>query len=280
MSIPSTSDAEPHLFEWFDAHCHLQDPRLAPYLNGVLNRARAAGVGRLHVNATSECDWNAVAALADAHSEIICSFGIHPWFLDGRSPDWLVQLRSRLSHRPAGIGEIGLDGKIETSMTEQVAVFRAQLDLSIELALPASLHCRAAWDEMLPILLARDPHPAGLLIHAYSGPVDAIAKLAGKNVFFSFGGSLTRPNAPKTIERAKNVPQGRFLIESDAPDMPPTIFEQNQAIFDEKSGKILSEPAFLTKIGQKMAEIRQISTKIAAKETTETARCLFAKLLD
>lgn len=258
----------------------MQDPRLAPHLDGVLNRARAAGVGRIHVNATSERDWNAVAALADARPGVICSFGIHPWFLDGLEPGWDSRLRRQLDRRPAGIGEIGLDGKIETPMAEQIAVFRAQLDLSIELALPASLHCRGAWDELLPILLAGDPHPAGILLHAYSGPVDAIPELAGKNVYFSFGGTLTRPNARKTVENAKNMPQTRILLESDAPDMPPTLLDPQNAILDEKTGKILSEPAFLPEIGRKMAEIRQLTVEMAAKETTDAACRLFAKLLD
>ena len=78
---------------WADAHNHLQDPRLAAHLPQVLARARAAGVEWIHVNATSEADWPQVRALAEAHpGRVLCSFGLHPWFIKDRSQRWLQNL--------------------------------------------------------------------------------------------------------------------------------------------------------------------------------------------
>ncbi len=265
---------------WFDAHNHLQDSRLAPHLPQVLARARATGIEQFHVNATCETDWPAVAALAETHPEVLCSYGIHPWFIQGLSDGWLPRLREQLARRPAGIGEIGLDARMgDTLDAERESVFLAQLDLSVELALPASLHCRDAWPRMLEILLTRPPHPAGLLLHAYSGPSDALTPLAEKNIFFSFGGTLTRKNAKKAVENAKKVPKGRFLVESDAPDLPPTLFEGQNAHLRDENGKILSEPAYIPRIGAQLAEIRGLSTRDLADETTDAARRLFAQLM-
>lgn len=266
---------------WVDAHSHLQDPRLDPYRPQVLERAAAAGVGLLHVAATSEADWPAVAALADAHpGRILTSFGLHPWFIHARHRDWLHHLRAILASRPAGIGEIGLDGRMDDGLdADRDAVFLAQLDLSDELALPASLHCRAAWGRMLDILLARPPHPVGLLIHAYSGPPDALPALAAKHIHISFGGTLTRTNAKKAVENAKNVQKDRFLLESDAPDLPPTLPEGQQAHFRDENGKILSEPADIPHIGHILADIRGTTPAQIAADTTATARRLFASLL-
>ena len=158
-------------------------------------------------------------------------------------------------------------------------MFRAQLELSHELGLPASLHCRDAWDRMLEILLALPPHPAGLLIHAYSGPGDALALLAAKNVHFSFGGTLTRPKNTRARENAVRVPAGRFLLESDAPDLPPTLPDGMTAYLTGSEGKLLSEPAYLPHIGQVMAQIRGTPPADIAAQTTATARRLFARLL-
>ena len=265
---------------WADAHSHLQDPRLAAHLPQVFARARAAGVGLLHVAATAEADWPAVAALADAHPGlVICSFGLHPWFIQGRSARWLDNLRDVLAARPAGIGEIGLDGRLEDGLdADRAAVFRAQFELSYELALPASLHCRDAWEPMLKILLAAPPHPAGLLIHAYSGPPDALPALAEKNVHVSFGGTLTRPKNLRARENAARVPAGRFLLESDAPDLPPTLPDDADKHLVGEDGKLLSEPAYVPRVGRLLAELRGETPEAIAAETTATARRLFAKL--
>ena len=266
---------------WADAHSHLQDPRLAAHLPQVFARARAAGVGWLHVDATCEADWPAVRALADAHPGlVVCSFGIHPWFIRGRSARWLRDLRELLASRPAGIGEIGLDGRLGDGLdADRETVFRAQFDLSYELVLPASLHCRDAWDPMLKILLAAPPHPAGLLIHAYSGPADALPALAAKNVHISFGGTLTRPKNARARENAARVPAGHFLLESDAPDLPPTLPEGTAPHLIGEDGKLLSEPAYVPLVGQLLAQARGTTSGDVAAQTTAAFRRLFAKLL-
>ena len=266
---------------WIDAHSHLQDARLAPHLSQVLARARAAGLVRLHVDATGEADWPAVGALADAHPGlVICSFGIHPWFIRNRGSRWLPRLREILAARPAGIGEIGLDARMGDDLdADRESVFRAQLDLSYELALPASLHCRDAWEPMLKILLALPPHPAGLLIHAYSGPADALAALAANNVHISFGGTLTRPKNSRARENAVRVPAGHFLLESDAPDLPPTLPEGMAAHLAGDDGKLLSEPAYVPIVGQILAQLRGATPGDIAAQTTAAAQRLFAKLL-
>ena len=266
---------------WTDAHSHLQDPRLAPHLPHVLARARHAGIELLHVNATCEADWPTVRGLADANPGlVICSFGIHPWFIQGRSSRWLQALRNLLSTRPAGIGEIGLDARMGDDLdADRESIFRAQLDLSYELALPASLHCRDAWPRMLEILLALPSHPAGLLIHAYSGPPDALPALAENNVHISFGGTLTRPKNARARENAAKVPAGHYLLESDAPDLPPTLPDGTPLHLVDTNGKILSEPAYIPTIGQILAHLRHTTPIEIAAQTTATARRLFAKLL-
>ena len=280
MSIASPSTPDSPIFSWFDAHSHLQDPRLAAHLQGVFDRAFAAGVDCVHVAATSEADWPAVASLADAHpGRILCSFGIHPWFILNRGGQWLRDLRSLLASRPAGIGEIGLDGRMEDGLdADRETVFRAQLELSFELALPASLHCRDAWGKMLEILLALPPHPAGILVHAYSGPPDALPALAANNVHVSFGGTLTRPNNVRARENAASVPLDRFLLESDAPDLPPSPADGMKPHLIDENGKILSEPAYVPLVGRRLAEIRGIPVSDVAAQTTATAKRLFAKL--
>ncbi|CAI5514639.1 unnamed protein product, partial [Closterium sp. Naga37s-1] len=59
--------------------------------------------GMLHIG-----DWDAVAAIAAAHPCVIPSFGLHPWYIESRSPQWVQHLEERLSAHPhAAMGEVG-----------------------------------------------------------------------------------------------------------------------------------------------------------------------------
>ena len=88
-------------------HNHLQEEVLVPYVEGAIGRALAAGVGEMWCNGTAEDDWQAVCDLAATHPEVVPFFGLHPWFVRERSPDWLARLRYFLDAAPSAIGEIG-----------------------------------------------------------------------------------------------------------------------------------------------------------------------------
>ncbi len=231
-----------------DAHCHLQDPRLAPHLGAVLRLAQEAGVAYIHTNATSEADWAATAALEGPHSgapEIRTSFGIHPWHAAGAAPGWVGRLETLLlAHPRAGVGETGLDGSIPGGIGDaQWSAFRAQWDLSVALRRPISLHGRGAWTPLLGFLLAQPPHPAGVLLHAYGGPADALPALAAKNIFISLGGAITRPGNLRVRRILAAVPPDHFLLETDAPDIPPTLPAGRVPDFFDASRRPLSHPA-------------------------------------
>lgn len=232
-----------------DAHCHLQDPRLAPRLQAVLRLAREAGVAFVHTNATRESDWPATAALEGTPfpdgSAVRVSFGVHPWFAADAAPGWTERLRALLlAHPRAGIGETGLDGAPPGGVTPaQWTAFRAQWDLSVALRRPVTLHGRSAWTPLLDFILSLPPHPAGVLLHAYGGPAEALPALAGKNVFVSLGGSITRPGNLRAQRILAAVSPDRFLLETDAPDIPPTLPPGAVPDFLDPDGRPLSHPA-------------------------------------
>lgn len=93
-----------------DAHNHLQDDGLAPYLERIATAAHDLGIGNMVVNGTCETDWPRVHSLAQQYAFVRPSYGMHPWDAGNRSPAWLDTLRSRLAAEPqAAVGEIGLD---------------------------------------------------------------------------------------------------------------------------------------------------------------------------
>ncbi|XP_072987240.1 uncharacterized protein [Typha latifolia] len=208
----------------FDAHCHLQDARISAVAPQLIRAALDSGVTRFAVNGVSEKDWYIVKQMAEEYPSIIPCFGLHPWFVAERSPNWFTSLKAFFADTPtAAVGEIGLDkgshGK-NIEFGEQVEVFQEQLELAKELERPVSVHCVRAFGDLLDILKCTGPFPAGVILHSYLGSAEMVAGLANFNCYFSFSGFLMTMKKQKA---KKMVPLDRILIETDAPDALPKL---------------------------------------------------------
>ena len=253
----------------FDAHCHLQDERLADDLPAVLRRAEQSGVRRMLCCGCHERNWDAVLALAQAHPEIVPSFGIHPWYMEGRTAAWLETLERFLSGQPSGVGEIGLDhAVIPRADEEQEAVFIAQLRLARRLKRPVSLHCRKAWQRLLEILRAEGGVGWGGLIHSYSGSAELVKPLEEMGLYISFSGAITRPGNKRGRRALAAVSPERLLIETDSPDLPPV-----------GADSAVNEPANLALVAAAVANILDRSPEWVAEQTFANASRLFNPLL-
>ena len=96
-------------FRLYDAHNHLQDERLAPHREAILAVLQKEGVAGMVVNGSCEEDWPEVLALARQHTQVIPSFGYHPWYVKERSAEWQQALLRHLEAVPSSVGEVGLD---------------------------------------------------------------------------------------------------------------------------------------------------------------------------
>lgn len=258
----------------FDCHCHIQNQRILPDIENIMDRAHSAGVEKLVCCGTSETNWNAVTELASKFPSVIPSFGLHPWHTADRSDKWLANLeKNLLSHPQAGLGEIGLDhGLAERNDEEQEEIFIQQLILASKLDRPLSIHCRRAWGRLIPILKEHGPFPAGFVIHAFSGSIEMFDDLFLLGGSISFSGTITRSGNKRGHKSAAAVPLDRLLIETDAPDMAPVMHDT--AITNEDNP---NEPANLTYTLKAIAELRNISVEAAAEATYSNACRLFIK---
>ena len=68
--------------ELFDTHCHLTDSPLAQDLDGVLQRAADAGVGRFMVPGYDISSSRAACRLAKTYPVIKAAIGLHPAWID------------------------------------------------------------------------------------------------------------------------------------------------------------------------------------------------------
>jgi TatD DNase family protein len=264
----------------FDAHNHLQDDRILSRSEDLVNTAARAGVVAMVVNGSCESDWAEVAALAGRYSQVIPSFGYHPWYVRERSPNWQQNLQQYLESQPAGVGEIGLDRWIKDyDLADQETVFLWQLRFAAERNLPVSIHCLKTWGRLAE-LLRSEPRPAcGFLLHSYGGPREMIRPLAELGAYFSLPGYFAHARKERQRDVFRQVPLDRLLIETDAPDQLPPADRSEFPLANETTGEPLNHPANLRAIYRFASELLDVPLETLASRVEQNFRCLFGGIL-
>jgi TatD DNase family protein len=262
------------VMQLFDAHCHLQDKRLLPHLDTVMERADQAGVTGLMCCGSCEEDWTHLPGIARRFPKVHLSFGLHPWYSGGRSARWLDRLRESLTSTPSAVGEIGLDHALDKgTFPDQESVFLAQLHLANELRRPVTFHCRRAWGRLMELLDDNGWPASGFVIHSYSGPGELVEPLVRRGAYLSFSGAITFAHNRKGREAVTAVPLDCLLIETDAPDLIPAQATPLQ----DASGKPANEPAFLGRILTEVANLRGLPEGALADATRRNAEKLWGQ---
>lgn len=206
-----------------DAHNHLQHPVFAAGRDALLAALPALGIELCVVNATRESDWASVSSMCRAAADRLRpAYGLHPWHLSERSPDWQEKLRQLLIAEPeASIGECGLDRWMpEPDLALQFQVLNAHAHLARELERPLTIHCLRAWNELMQWLKHQSVLPP-FLLHSFAGPPAVIPALVARGAYFSFSAGFLHPRKQQVLRHFSQIPADRLLLETDAPDMAP-----------------------------------------------------------
>ena len=251
-----------------DSHCHIVFRNFEDDLEDVASRWREAGVRALLHACVEPSEIPAIRSLADRFPEMRYSVGVHPLDTQHWRQDTVEVLRQAAldDTRVVAIGELGLDLFRDKNLEEQLAVLRPQLDLAFELNLPVIVHCRDAAEPMLKELRARRLDgrcPAGVM-HCWGGTPEEMQGFLDLGLYISFSGTVTFPKALATHACAEQVPEDRFLVETDCPFLAPV----------PRRGK-RNEPAFVASVASRVADLRGVDVDSIAATTTSNARRLF-----
>ncbi len=252
-----------------DSHCHLDFPDFGGDVDGIINRARGAGVGAMLTIGTKIADFPRVRAIAEGHDNVWCSVGVHPHEA-AVEPDVDTARLAALARHPkvVGIGETGLDYFYEHSpRAGQVASFRAHIAAARGTGLPLIVHTRDADGDTGAILAEQMGQGAFTgLIHCFSSSLELARTALDLGLLLSFSGIVTFKNAHNVREAARFAPLDRILVETDAPYLAPVPHRGKR-----------NEPAFTTHTAAVMAELKGVSAGVLADRTTENFFRLFAK---
>ena len=251
-----------------DSHCHIVFSNFEKDIEEVASRWREAGVRSLLHACVEPSEISAIKSLADRFPEMRYAVGVHPLDTKYWNNDTLNILRAAAldDSRVVAIGELGLDLFKDSNLEEQLLVLLPQLKLAFELNLPVIIHCRDAASEMLKVL--EDLHnqsccPNGVM-HCWGGTSQEMNLFLDLGFYISFSGTVTFPKAHAIHECAREVPEDRFLIETDCPFLSPVPLRGKR-----------NEPANVAIVASRMADLRGQSIEMVSESTTANARRLF-----
>jgi TatD DNase family protein len=252
-----------------DSHCHLEYKGLVEDQQGVLARAREAGISGFLNISTRQREWDQVIATAARESDVWASVGIHPHEADGHADLGEAALIAASQHpKVIAIGETGLDYYYEHSQREtQQALFRTHIAVARSTGLPLIVHTRDAEEDTAAILadeMAKGAFPA--LIHCFTASADFAARMIDLGLTISLSGIVTFKNAKDLQAIAVELPEDRLLVETDAPFLAPVPHRG-----------AVCEPAFTADTARFVAGLRGTSAEALTEATTRNFFRLFTK---
>ena len=253
-----------------DSHCHLDFPDFSDQLDDVVERARAAGVGRMVTICTRVKKFPQVLAVAQKYDDIFCSVGTHPHNA-AEELDVTVEDLLRLSADPkvVALGEAGLDYHYDKAPRDaQAQGFRTHIAAARESGLPLVIHARSADDDMISIL--EEETRAGAfpaVLHCFSSGRKLAERGIDLGLYVSFSGILTFKNSQDIRDIAKDMPKDRVLVETDAPYLAPM----------PNRGKT-NEPSFVAHTAAMLADVWGMETDELHRQTGENFFRLFSKV--
>jgi len=182
-----------------DSHCHLADARLRDDADGIIARARLAGVTTIiSVGAIGAIETDRLTVeLAERNRDVYAAVGVHPHDAAACSDARLTELRDlAASPKVVAIGESGLDFHyMHSPQDAQEDSLRRHVALATELGKPIVIHCRDAEARLATIVRDAGMPPRGGVIHCFTGNASAARELLALGFDISFSGILTFRNA-------------------------------------------------------------------------------------
>lgn len=252
-----------------DSHCHLEYEGLVEDQQGVLARAREAGIAGFLNISTRQREWDRVVGTATREADVWASIGIHPHEADQHADLGEAALLEAAAHpKVIAIGETGLDYYYDKSdRATQQALFRTHIAVSRQTGLPLIVHTRDAEDDTASIIaeeMGKGAFPA--LIHCFTASADFGRRMLELGLTISLSGIVTFKNARDLQAVAAELPEDRILVETDSPFLAPVPYRGRPC-----------EPAFTADTARFVAQLRGVEPDLLAEQTTRNFFGLFGK---
>jgi TatD DNase family protein len=250
---------------FIDSHCHIDFDDFTEGVEPLLERMAAAQVSHALCVSVTLPDYPRVKALAQQHSNLYASCGVHPDYLETEEPTVQRLVKEAENSKIVAIGETGLDYfRLKGDLEWQRERFRTHIRAAKQCGKPLIVHTRAAREDTIRILKEEGADTVGGVLHCFTE--DWATAKAGLDLGFmvSFSGIVTFKSAKDLQEVAKLVPDDRLLIETDAPYLAPVPLRGKR-----------NEPSFVPHVAHCLATLRNQSIQSIAEHTSSNFHRLF-----
>ncbi len=252
---------------FIDTHTHLYSEQFNEDRTEMIQRAIAAGVGKLCLPNIDLDSIPGMHALEEQFpGQCFAMMGLHPCSVDASWEETLAVMKQHIDRRNyIAIGEIGVDLYWDkTFREEQMEAFRRQIGWAKEKGWPIVIHARDSFPEIFEVIDQENDERLRGIFHCFTGTAEDAATIDNYGGFLlGIGGVVTykKSDLPEVL---KTVSLNRIVLETDAPYLPPTPFRGKR-----------NESAYLLHTAEKVAEIYGISMNELRTATTANAGNLF-----
>ena len=230
--------------------------------------------------ATHSGDAPKVLELAHKYPWVYAAVGIHPESLlapencgeEGPAPtvsvyggDWAAEMRALApcyeDPKVVAVGECGLDYHWPVPKDAQLALFEAELRLSLELGKPIIVHDRSAHADVYALL--KKYRPKGI-VHCYSGSADDAVWLAQQGLYIGFGGACTFQGAKRAAKAIAALPLEAIVLETDCPYMAPEPVRGTRC-----------DSSLIRYVGEYIAAVKGVEPETVFRVTAENAKRVY-----
>lgn len=250
-----------------DTHAHIFEPEFDEDRDDVVRRAAEIGVERCMLPCINENSIPRMQAAVERYPGFChAMIGLHP---EDVHADWLEVLQRMWDRivNPVAVGETGLDFYWDdTFRKEQIDAFEYQICKSVELDLPLVIHMRNAEPQLLDAMERHKGDGIRGIFHCFGGSRESALRMMRYEGFvFGIGGVLTFRNSRLARTLADVVPLDRVVLETDAPYLAPVPHRGHR-----------NEPAYLSLVAGKLAEVYGVGVDKIDEITSRTARGIFS----
>ena len=254
--------------KFIDTHSHLYSEQFDNDRITAINEAIALGIDTILLPNISSKYTNNLLKLCNQFPEnCFPMMGLHPCDVSEENFDNEMQhVEIELTkNKYIAVGEIGLDLYWDkTKLEVQKRAFIHQIKLAKQYQIPIAIHVRDAFDEAIEIVESHNDNTLRGVFHCFTGSIVQAERVIDlKDFYLGIGGVITFKNSglDQTI---KEISLKNLILETDSPYLAPVPFRGKR-----------NESKYLTKIAEKIAEIKNMTIKEIAEITTTNAKKLF-----
>lgn len=253
---------------FIDSHCHVNFSDLAPDYPEISQRMAQNQVQMALCVSVNLPDWVGMMQMVEREPTLWGSVGVHPDYENEIEPT-IEDLVERSQHpKVVAIGETGLDYyRLKGDLEWQRERFRTHIRAAKEAKLPLIIHTRDAREDTIDILRQEGAEQAGGVMHCFTESWEMAQASMELGFYISFSGIVTFKNAKELQDTASKVPMERLLIETDSPYLAPVPHRGKR-----------NDPSLVVHVAEKIAELKGITVKEVADQSTANFFQLFNKI--